>query len=124
MSTAIHYLLPSGSRSHLHRLKSDEVWHFYEGCSLTIHLLGDPLVEGGYRTIQLGPDLAAGERFQAVVPAQVWFGAEPCAPESYTLVGCTVAPGFDFADFELGERSALLRDFPEHRALVERLTRD
>ncbi len=117
-STAIYYLLPSGSRSHLHRLQSDEVWHFYEGSPLTLHVLAP---EKGYSPIHIGPNLSAGQAFQAVVPAGCWFGAELIEPDSYTLVGCTVAPGFDFVDFELAERDALVARFPEFRDLIDRL---
>ncbi len=117
-STAIYFLLKSGHPSHLHRLHADELWHFHEGSPVAIHWL-DP--EGRHRTIRLGSALAEGEAFQACIPAGCWFGAEVLAPDSYGLVGCTVAPGFDFADFELGERGALLTAYPEHRELIERL---
>ena len=117
-STAIYFLLKSGHPSHLHRLKADELWHFHEGSPLAIHLL-DP--EGAHRTIRLGPRLSEGETFQAAIPAGCWFGAEVAEPDSYALVGCTVAPGFDFADFEMGERGALLAAYPEHREMIERL---
>lgn len=118
-STAIYFLLKSGFPSHLHRLHADELWHFHEGSPLAIHLL-EPT--GGHRTIRLGPALAEGETFQAAIPAGCWFGAEVLAPDSYALVGCTVAPGFDFADFEMGERGALIAAYPEYRELIERLT--
>jgi uncharacterized protein len=78
--------------------------------------------DGGLREAVMGRDTARGEVFQAIVPAGSWYGAEVSDPGSYALVGGTVAPGFDFADFELGERGALLREFPQHRALIERLT--
>ena len=120
MATAIYFLLSADSFSALHRIRSDELWHFYAGGALTLHLI-EP--EGAYRSLRLGPDLAAGESFQGTVPAGCWFGAEVTAPGGFALVGCTVAPGFDFADFELGERAELLRRYPAHRALIERLTR-
>src|SRR6185295_14950424 len=81
-STAIYYLLPSGAFSRLHRLHSDETWHFYEGSPLAIELIAPG---GEHHTIWLGPNLAAGETFQAVVPAGAWFGAEVLAPDSYAL---------------------------------------
>jgi predicted cupin superfamily sugar epimerase len=112
-STAIYFLLPAGEFSALHRLKSDEVWHFYAGHELTIHLI-DPA--GNYTTQTVGSG-----SFQAVVPAGHWFGATVAL--DYALVGCTVAPGFDFCDFELADRAALLRQYPQHRPLIERLTR-
>ncbi|HXU44623.1 MAG TPA: cupin domain-containing protein [Thermoanaerobaculia bacterium] len=117
-STAIYYLLPSGAFSRLHRLRADEVWHFHEGSPLAIELIAP---DGEHRTIHLGPNLAAGETFQAVVPAGAWFGAEVLAPDSYALVGCTVAPGFELEDFEMGARGVLLGLYPQHRSLIERL---
>ncbi|WP_374377746.1 cupin domain-containing protein [Dongia sp.] len=118
-STAIYYLLRAGERSKLHRIKSDEVWHFYEGDALTIIALspGGQLIE-----TTLGRDFARGQVPQHVVPAGFWFGALPAKGSAFTLAGCTVAPGFDFADFDLGERSKLLHEFPQHRAWIERLT--
>jgi len=118
-ATLIYFLLRRGDVSRLHRLRSDEIWHFYAGGRLTLHLI-DP--RGRYRRIRLGPNPGRGERFQAVVPAGTWFGATVDAPAAYALVGCTVAPGFEFADFELGGRAGLLRRFPAHRRIIERLT--
>lgn len=117
--SSIYYLLPAGQISRLHRLKSDELWHFYTGDPLTVHVID---TEGDYRTIRLGPDAAGGEVFQAVVGAGAWFGAT--VENGYALVGCVVAPAFDFADFELAERTALLVQFPQHRSIIERLTRE
>jgi predicted cupin superfamily sugar epimerase len=79
--------------------------------------------DGDYRRIALGREPDEGEVLQAVVPAGSWFGASVERPASFALVGCTVAPGFDFADFEQGERADLLARYPRHRAIVERLTR-
>ena len=76
------------------------MWHFYAGTTLTVHMLRP---EGEYKTIRLGSDLTAGETYQAVVPAGCWFGAEVSGDGEYSLVGCTVAPGFDFADFDMGD---------------------
>jgi predicted cupin superfamily sugar epimerase len=118
LSTAIHFLLEQGDFSALHRLKSDEIWHFYEGAPLTLHLITP---EGGRCEILLGRDAEQGERFQAVVPAGCWFGAETSA--EFSLVGCTVAPGFHFSDFELGDRAGLTILFPQQSALIVRMTR-
>lgn len=118
-STAIYFLLEGKEFSALHRLRSDEVWHFYSGAQLTVHRI-DPA--GDYSSVRLGNDPGDGEEFQAVVRAGCWFGAEVVSRESYALVGCTVAPGFDFEDFEMGKRLELLRAFPEHRRIIERLT--
>jgi len=117
-STAIHFLLEQGDFSALHRLRSDEIWHFYDGDPLTVHVITP---EGERYEILLGPDAEQGERFQAVVPAGCWFGAEPSG--GYSLVGCTLAPGFEFSDFEMGDREGLTILFPEHSSLVARLTR-
>jgi predicted cupin superfamily sugar epimerase len=118
-STAIYFLLPAGTFSALHRVRSDEVWHHYDGDPLVLHTLDDA---GTHAELRLGRALDRGERPQAVVPAGVWQAALPDG-DRFALCGCTVAPGFDFADFELPDRAALLARFPAHRALVERLTR-
>jgi predicted cupin superfamily sugar epimerase len=119
-STAIYFLLEQGEVSALHRLKSDEMWHFYAGSPLIVHIISP---EGGYRALRLGSDLGGGESFQGVVPAGCWFGAEVSEGGEFSLVGCTVAPGFDFDDFEMGERGALLHRYPAHAGLIRRLTK-
>jgi predicted cupin superfamily sugar epimerase len=119
-STAIYFLLAGDDFSALHRIKSDEVWHFYDGAPLTVHVI-DPA--GRYAAIKLGRSLADGEVPQAVVPAGWLFGASLGGRGSYALVGCTVAPGFDFDDFELPGREDLCRQYTQHRALIELLTR-
>lgn len=117
--TAIYFLLKKGEFSVFHRIKSDELWHFHAGASMTIHVITP---EGDYWTLPLGADLFAGDSFQTVVPAGCWFGAEVTGEGEFSLVGCTVAPGFDFADFEIAERESLLRQFPAHKELIQRLT--
>jgi uncharacterized protein len=114
VSTSIYYLLKSGQYSYLHRLKSDEIWHFYAGSRLTIHMI-EP--SGVYTAPVLGPGT-----FQVVTRVGCWFGAAVNDPDSYSLVGCTVAPGFDVADNELADRAALLSQYPQHRAIIEQLT--
>ena len=94
-STAIYFLLARGERSHWHRIDAAEVWHYYAGSALNLQIADDI----GQRCIRLGPDLAAGEVPQIIVPAQAWQAAESSG--DWTLVGCTVAPGFDFTKFEL-----------------------
>ena len=118
-STSIYFLLAGDNFSAFHRIKSDELWHFYAGDGLTIHVIAP---NGEQEAIKLGNRLEAGETFQAVVPAGSWFASEP-NDGGYGLVGCTVAPGFDFADFELAERDSLQQQFPEHHEVIERLTR-
>lgn len=106
-STAILFLLPAGNSSHLHRIASDEVWHFHEGGPLLIHELRD----GEVHITRLSADDP-----QHVVPAGTWFGARPAPGTNYAFVGCTVAPGFDFADFELAGREALMSEGDWSRA--------
>ncbi len=118
-STAIYFLLEGGDVSLLHRLESDEVWHFYAGSALTVHVISP----GGQALAWvLGPNADEGELFQAVVPARHWCGATVNDAASFALVGCTVAPGFCFEDFEVGGRAALVGRYPQHRSLIERLT--
>lgn len=119
-STAIYYLLKGNQFSAFHRLKSDEVWHFYTGSTLIIHIISE---RGEYSEIKLGANLDEGEVFQVVIPAGCWFGATVSDKESFTLVGCTIAPGFDFSDFELGSCDELLKLFPQHRKIIEKLTK-
>lgn len=119
-STAIYYLLAAGGLSALHRVTADEVWHHYAGDPLELHTI-DP--SGLHSTARLGRDLVAGERPQAVVPAGVWQAALPVGA-AWSLVGCTVAPGFDFRDFELPERDELVERFPLLRDVIVRLTHD
>jgi len=97
-STAIYFLLARGERSHWHRIDATEVWHYQAGDALTLRIADD----GGTRCIALGPDLASGEIPQAIVSAHAWQAAETTG--DWTLVGCTVAPGFEFATFELAPR--------------------
>jgi predicted cupin superfamily sugar epimerase len=97
-STAIYFLLARGERSHWHRIDAAEIWHYHAGSTLTLHIADDC----GHRRIRLGSDLAADEQPQAIVPAHAWQAAESTG--DWTLVGCTVAPGFDFAKFELAPK--------------------
>ena len=118
-STAIYFLLPNGNFSAFHRIKSDEVWHFYEGCALHIHVIHP---NGDYECLKLGSNMNNGESYQLVVPANAWFASEPVGDAgSFALVGCTVAPGFDFADFELAEVATLTNQFRKHEELIRRL---
>lgn len=119
VASAIYYLLPATQFSALHRIKSDELWHFYAGGGLKIYVITP---EGELKILRLGLDLVQGEQPQQLVPAGYWFGASVAQGE-YVLVGCTVAPAFDFADFELGKRAELLAAYPQHTALIEFLTR-
>lgn len=118
-STAIFYLLPEGSRSLLHRIASDEVFHFYLGGAMTLAQIAP---DGAVSEIVMGTDFKKRQTVQHVVPAGSWFGAYPNPGSGYSLVGCTVAPGFDFADFEIGGRAELTGFFPKARTIIERLT--
>jgi predicted cupin superfamily sugar epimerase len=118
-STGIYFLLESHHISALHRIESDEMWHFYAGCPLNVYVIDN---HGELTIIRLGNNPENGEVFQAVVPAGMWFGSKPAESDSYSLVGCTVAPGFDFEDFEMKSRDELLTMFPQHREVVEMLT--
>ena len=115
VATAIHFLLTARQVSRLHRLKSDELWFFHAGQPLTVHVLAPT---GKLTETTLGRDT-----LQVVAPAGCWFGASVAARRGFSLVSCVVAPGFEFADFELAGRAALLRQFPQHRRLITRLTR-
>jgi len=119
-STAIYFLLESGDFSALHRIKSDEIWHYYFGSSLTLYSIDS---DGMLFKIRLGPDLDNGQIFQAHIKAGNWFGAKVNDHDSYTLVGCTVAPGFEFGDFKLAKRSNMLAQFPRHQQIIKELTR-
>jgi len=118
-STAIYFLLPAGAFSAFHRVRSDEVWHHYDGDAVEIHTL-DPLT--GHRVVRLGRDVRRGERPQHVVPGGVHQAAVPLG-DRYALCGCTVAPGFDFADFLMPSRNELCAAFPGERTIIESLTR-
>jgi hypothetical protein len=120
-STAIYFLLSGGDFSAFHRLKSDEVWHFYAGNGLELFVLDH---EGGVTLHHMGNSLDLGQIPQAVARAGSWLAACPVDPTSFALVGCTVAPGFEFNDLELGDRATLIDQFPAHRELITRFTRE
>ncbi|MFH1969450.1 MAG: cupin domain-containing protein [Verrucomicrobiota bacterium] len=144
-ATSIYFLLAGTQISTLHRLASDEQWHFYDGNALLLAMIAP---DGTSREVRLGRRATAGEQFQAVIPAGTWMGARLAAParlqryaqhcgqavatlqrcgrasqRGYALIGCTVAPGFEFQDFAAGQRSDLLERFPQHRKLILALTR-
>ena len=118
-STGIYFLLEGKQFSALHKIKQDEMWHFYDGSPIMIHMI---YPDGEYASIKLGLNLANGEVPQAVVPGGTYFGSEMISKSDFALVGCTVAPGFDFADFEMPPRSVLLEKFPEHKKVIEKIT--
>jgi uncharacterized protein len=119
-STAIYFLLEKKNFSAFHRIKSDECWHFYVGDPLLVYIINE---NGELETITLGKDLEKGHLFQYVVPANCWFASRPAAGSEYCFVGCTVAPGFDFADFEMANAKKLSEEFPKHKAIIHELCR-
>ena len=119
-STAIYFLLEQGNFSAFHRIKSDECWHFYAGDCLQVYVIQ---MNGTLDIIRLGNDMEQGQLFQYVVPANCWFASRPALNSSFCFVGCTVAPGFDFADFEMADATALSALFPQHEILITSLCR-
>ena len=119
-STVIYYLLRSQDISHLHKLKSDEFWFFHTGSPLIMHCIN---ANGEYSTIRLADDGSPTAEFQAVIPHDTWFGAEVEQEQSFSLVSCVVAPGFDFQDFEMADREELLMLCPDHHKVIHQLTR-
>jgi predicted cupin superfamily sugar epimerase len=118
--TAIYYMLTGDTFSELHRLPTEEVFHFYLGGPVRMLQL---LPAGGGREVVLGPDLAAGQRPQVVVPPGVWQGSRLEPDAEFALLGATMAPGFDYADYEQGQRGPLIEQYPEFADLIRRLTR-
>jgi len=119
-STAIYFLLEQGNFSAFHKIKSDECWHFYSGQTLLIYVI-DPA--GSLEIISLGSDPGKGEMFQYTVPANYWFASKPAPGSSFSFVGCTVSPGFDFADFEMATEKSLLNSYPQHAEVIKELCR-
>ncbi len=119
LSTAIYYLLTPGTCSLMHRLKADELYHFYLGDPVELLMLSP---DGAQQTIHLGPQLTRGQHVQLRVPAGCWQGSRLVAGGRFALMGTTMAPGFHFEDFELGDRSDLMRAYPEAAELLDVLT--
>ncbi len=118
-STSIYFLLEGNQVSKFHRLKSDEIWHFYDGSPIKIFMIAP---DGNLQEKVLGKNLESGELPQLVIERGNWFGAKVTAKKSFSLIGCTVSPGFDYNDFELAEREKLLREFPEYKKIINELT--
>jgi len=117
--TAIYYLLTPDTVSAMHRVKSDEIFHFHLGGPVTMLQLHP---DGTAEIVTLGADIASGQQLQVIVPRGAWQGAFLNDGGRFALMGCTLAPGFEFDDFELGRRADLISRFPQHTALIERLT--
>lgn len=119
--TSIYYLLQGNEFSAWHRIKSDEIWHFYKGSPVNIYLIDK---QGQLHIYILGdPTVNAVAQFQVTIPANHWFAAEVIDKRSYTLMGCTVSPGFEFKDFQLANRNELIELFPAHKEIITKLTR-
>jgi predicted cupin superfamily sugar epimerase len=118
-STAIYFLLEGNQYSAFHRIKSDECWHFYAGTGIHIYVL---FPNGGGEVLKLGDDGNTGYSFQQVVPAGCWFASKPVHENGYSFVGCTVAPGFDFADFALAKKEELVKEWPRYTSWINMLT--
>ena len=118
--TSIYFLLRHGDFSAFHRIASDELWHHYDGGPMCIYEITE---DGKLICHLLGMDVDKGQRPMAVIKAGSWFGSRVEQEGSYTLCGCTVAPGFDFADFELADRAALKQQYPEYGSIIDELTR-
>lgn len=116
--TSIYFLLTTESVSNFHRLTSDEIWHYHQGGSAVIHVISK---DGELTSSRIGNDLEGGESLQVVIPRGTWFAAE-VVRENFILVGCTVAPGFEFEDFELADRGSLSSAYPQHQTLIGRFT--
>ncbi len=117
--TSIYFLLNENDFSAFHMLKSDEIWHFYEGTALNIHVIEE---DGSLKTVTLGKNTEAGEVYQYLVKRGLYFAAEVRDKKSFALAGCTVAPGFEYGDFEMPKKEELIMKFPQHVELVKRLT--
>lgn len=116
--TSIYYVLTKHSFSSFHRLKSDELWHFHYGHPAVVHIINE---KGHHESKIVGIDEHGNGDFQIIIPKNSWFCAETFC--DYSLVGCTVAPGFNFLDFEMGDRNKLLEMFPQHEELITKFCR-
>lgn len=119
--TSIYYLLEGNDFSAFHRIQSDEIWNFYLGSSLTLHIIDE---QGALLKIILGNlTIDKNAVFQITIPGNRWFAAEVNNPSSFSLIGCVVAPGFDFKDFELANYDTLIKQYPQHATLIKKFTR-
>ena len=121
LATSIYFLLQEKQVSHFHQLTSDEIWYFHAGCSVKIYTIDKV---GNLKISKLGADIAREEKPQIIIPAGVIFGAEITDKESFALIGCLVAPGFEFKDFRLFTRKELLDMFVQHTEIIYKLTKN
>lgn len=120
-ATAIYFMLTSDNFSAFHKINQDEIWHYYYGATIRLHIISP---KGAYSQQLLGLNFEADEMPQIVIKAQNWFAAEVVSSNTFSLVGCTVTPGFDFKDFVLAERKELTNLFPQHAEVINRFTRE
>jgi uncharacterized protein len=120
-STCIYFLLKAEEFSAFHKIHQDEIWHFYDGSPIRLHMITP---SGEYSVTIICCDIEHGQIPQFIVPGESWFAAEVVNRNDYSLVGCTVSPGFDFGDFELASREELLKLFPQHKEIIIKLTID
>jgi len=118
--TSIYFLIEQGNFSAFHRIKSDETWHFYDGSALEVIELA---AHGQLKKTAIGRNLEKDEQLQYTVKANTWFASRVKESGDFSLVGCTVSPGFDFEDFEMAQRSKLLENYPQHKIEIISLTR-
>jgi hypothetical protein len=118
-SSAIYYLLQQGERSVFHRIQADETWHFYAGGALELFIL-EP--HGQLQKVRIGSDIHHGAVLQFTVPAGRWFASRPAPESAFSLCGCTVAPGFEFDEFELAAKNDLILGWPLHKNIIVELT--
>ncbi|MBT8263299.1 MAG: cupin domain-containing protein [Bacteroidia bacterium] len=121
IATGIYFLITSGDFSAFHKIHQDEMWHYYKGAAMNLHLIAP---DGKYTLKKIGNDLTTGEVPQHTVPGGYWFASEVSEENSFSLMGCTVAPGFDFKDFEMPSGSKLIGLFPQHKNIIDQLTRN
>lgn len=120
ISTSIYFLLNEKDFSAFHRLKSDELWHFYDGSAVKISVIDE---DGKFFEVLLGRQISNGEQFQTIIKKNCWFASEMLDKDSFALVGCTVSPGFDFQDFEMADCGELIELYPLHEHIIKRLCR-
>jgi len=117
--TSIYFLLSQNQISTFHKLQADEIWYYHKGSALIIHIISP---DGEYYKSKLGLCIESGESPQVIIPHNHWFGAELLDKSTYSLLSCSVSPGFEFSDFELAKRGELLSEFPQHKKLILKMT--
>jgi len=120
-STGIYFMLTADTFSAFHKINQDEMWHFYDGSPIELHMISE---NGDYICVHIGRDIENGEFLQYVVPGGVWFASRVKDNAEYSLLGCTVSPGFDFADFILPNTAEMTKMFPQHASIINELTRE